>query len=286
MVAFDFPRTLRDARPHTLSRISDGDTPVIDQPVRMVSVDTPEKAEYAGLPPTAQVKLDRCRQRLQDGTYQHLPETLRTYLLERLTQDAAERHINAGIRASQEFQALLDRRLTRPDGARRKVATVPTGELIDRYGRLLAYLAPWFSGSASDPLPPRDDPQRRTFNLDMVEAGWGALFLIYPSLPQNNDLNLLLSAAATAWDGRRGAWAEFGETLLLGYEYRACIKLGVAQLDDPAAAIAEAYQRHCVDLRDLRLVGKFDYFQVPPSQRLWIWEDDLEQGRQALDLPT
>ena len=31
------------------------------------------------------------------------------------------------------------------------------------------------SGSASDPLPPRDDPQRLTFNLDMVEAGWGAL---------------------------------------------------------------------------------------------------------------
>ena len=89
---------------------------------------------------------------------QNLPETLRTYLVERLTQDAAERHINAGIRASHEFQALLDRRLTRPDGGRRKVAAVPTGELIDRYGRLLAYLAPWFSGSASDPLPPRDDP--------------------------------------------------------------------------------------------------------------------------------
>jgi hypothetical protein len=143
-------------------------------PVPGVSVDTPEKAEYAGLPPTAQAKLDRCRQRLQDGTYQQLPQT--RYLIERLTQDAAERHINAGIRASQEFQALLDRRLTRPDGVRRKVATVPTGELIDRYGRLLAYLAPWFTGSASDPLPPRDDPQRRTFNLDMVEAGWGRSF--------------------------------------------------------------------------------------------------------------
>jgi hypothetical protein len=41
-----------------------------------------------------------------------------------------------------------------------------------------------------------------------------------------------------------------------------------------------------VDLRDLRLVGRFDYFQVPPSQRLWIWEDDLPQARQDLDLPT
>ena len=48
-----------------------------------------------------------CCQRLQDGTYQNLPEALRTYLVERLTQDAAERHINASIRASQGFQALL-----------------------------------------------------------------------------------------------------------------------------------------------------------------------------------
>jgi hypothetical protein len=31
-------------------------------------------------------------------------------------------------------------------------------------------------------------------------------------------------------------------------------------------------QRLCVDLRELRLVGKFDYFQIPPSQRLWICE--------------
>jgi hypothetical protein len=97
--------------------------------------------------------------------------------------------------------------------------------------------------------------------------------LIYPSLPRNDDLNLLLAAAEAAWTNRRGAWAEFGEDLLLGYEFRAAIKLGIAELDDPAAAIADAYPRLCVDLRDLSLVGKFDYFQVPPSQRLWIWED-------------
>jgi hypothetical protein len=65
----------------------------------------------------------------------------------------------------------------------------------------------------------------------------------------NDDLNLLLGAAQAAWDGRRGAWAEFGETLLSGYEYR-------------------AYQRHCLDLRDPGLVGRFDYFQLPPSQRV------------------
>jgi hypothetical protein len=60
----------------------------------------------------------------------------------------------------------------------------------------------------------------------------------------------------------------------------------VAELDDPAAAIADAYQRLCVDLRDLELVGRFDYFQVPPSQRLWIWEDDFPQAKADLALPN
>jgi endonuclease YncB( thermonuclease family) len=285
MVAFDFPRTTRPAQPRQLARTSDGDTPVIDQPVRMVSVDTPEKQHYAGLPPTAQAKLDRCQQRLQDGTYAALPDGLREYLVGRLTPDAAERHIAAGLGASAAFEALQDQRLTKPDGSRRRVAVIPTGEFIDRYGRLLAYLAPWFAGPPGDPLPPRDAPERRTFNLDMVASGWGALFLIYPSLPRNDDLNLLLAAAAVAWDEKRGAWAAFGEELLLGYEFRAAIKLGVEELEDPAAAIADAYQRLCVDLRDLRLVGKFDYHQVPPSQRLWIWEADLAAATRDLALP-
>ena len=285
MVAFNFPRTIRPAQPRQLARTSDGDTPVIDQPIRMVSIDTPEKQHYAGLPPTAQVKLDRCRARLQDGTYAALPDGLRDFLVGRLTADAAERHIAAGLGATAAFEALQDQRLTRPDGGRRRVAVIPTGELIDRYGRLLAYLAPWFAGPPGDPLPPRDAPERRTFNLDMVDSGWAALFLIYPSLPRNDDLNLLLDAAEAAWTERRGAWQQGGETLLLGYEFRACIKLGVAELEDPAAAIADAYQRLCVDLRDLQLVGKFDYFQVPPSQRLWIWEDDLPQAKADLALP-
>jgi hypothetical protein len=33
------------------------------------------------------------------------------------------------------------------------------------------------------------------------------------------------------------------------------------------------------------VVGKFDYFQVPPSQRLWIWKDDLAAATRDLALP-
>ncbi|RAY13784.1 hypothetical protein DPM19_19215 [Actinomadura craniellae] len=285
MVTFHFPRVSRPASPRRLARTSDGDTPVIEQPIRMVSVDTPEKAAYAGAPPTAQHTLDRCRARLADGTYAMLPEDLREYLISRLTPDAAERHITAATLASAEFEALQDRRLTRPNGRRRRTAVIPTGEVIDRYGRMLAYVAPWYEGGNVDPLPPPDDPGRRTFNLDMVASGWGAMFLIYPSLPHDRDLNLLIDEAARAWDGRRGMWAEFGEDLLLAYEYRACVKLGVAKMEDPAETAAGAFQRICVDLRNLRVVGPHGYFEVPPSHRLWIWADDFDQASKDLKLP-
>ncbi|WP_206061118.1 hypothetical protein [Nonomuraea basaltis] len=99
---------------------------------------------------------------------------------------------------------------------------------MEKNGRLLAYTAPWFSGTPSDPLPPRDHPDRRTFNLDMVALGWAATFVIYPSIPRPADLNLLIDEAETAWQEQRGAWAQFGQDLLLGYEYRACIKNVVA----------------------------------------------------------
>ena len=83
----------------------------------------------------------------------------------------------------------------------------------------------------------------------MVEAGWGAQFLIYPSLPQT-----------MTW-------------------------LGVQQLDNPVAAIAEAYQRHCVVLRDLRLVGRFDYFQVHQASGCGSGRMTWTRAHQDLDLP-
>jgi endonuclease YncB( thermonuclease family) len=287
MATFDFPRAVRTAAARVLIEHSDGDTPVVEQPIRMVSVDTPEKAHYAGKPSTAQPKLDRCRARLTDGTFGTLiPDGLRDHLLSRLTPDAAERHIAAAERATAHFQSLRERRLTRSDGTTRRVAVVPTGELVDRYGRLLAYLGPWFAGADSgDPRPPRDHPDRRTFNLDMVADGWGAMFLIYPSIPREPDLRMLLDEADAAWTARRGMWEAFGEDLLLAYEYRACVKLGARDIGDPEAAVRDAYQRVCVDLDGLRTLGPFDYHEAPPSRRLWIWKDQFDQAAGDLGLP-
>jgi hypothetical protein len=120
----------------------------------------------------------------------------------------------------------------------------------------------------------------------MVALGWAATFIIYPSIPRASDLSLLLDEAEAAWQEKRGAWAQFGHDLLLGHEYRACIKLGARDLDDPADAIEDAYQRVCVDLRTLTEVGLFGHHQVPPAQRLWIWAKDLEQARKDLALES
>ncbi len=281
-VNFSFARATRPASRRRLSQVSDGDTPTIDQPIRMVSCDTPEKAQYAGGPAKSQPKLDACRERLSGNFYQSLPRALRDYFIARLTDDAAERHVEAGTRAWAVFQEVLDRRLVRPDGNRRSLAVIPTGEVIDSYGRMLAYLAPWFAGTDADPLPPRDDPRRRTFNLEMVENGWAAFFPIYPSLPNNADFNLAIAAAATAWDEKRGAWEEFGEDLLLAYEFRACIKLGTAATAEEG--IAATFQRVCVDLRDMRAVGLYGFSEVPPPYRMWIWESDMAAARDDLGI--
>jgi endonuclease YncB( thermonuclease family) len=245
IVNFNFPREIRSAQPRRLVRSSDGDTTVIEQPIRMVSCDTPEKSGYAGKPEVSQPKLDKCRQRLQGGFYNALPQALRDYLVARLTNTAAQRHIEAGERASEAFGQLLATRLTRPNGTTRSVATIPTGEIIDSHGRMLAYIAPWFTGSQSDPLPPPNDPGRRTLNLDMIATGWAAFFPIYPSLPKNSDMNLAIAEAQAAWDGNRGAWTlPSGRNLLLGYEYRMCIKLGEVKKDAAGTIVPDQNLRH------------------------------------------
>ncbi|WP_194814943.1 nuclease [Nocardia sp. XZ_19_385] len=282
MVELGFVGVSRPANDHRFVSTTDGDTPNIEMAVRMVSIDTPE-SQFGGSPPTAQAALERAKTRLTDGTFDALPKELRDYLVARITPDAAQRHLAAGKAAAEVHKQMVDTRLTRPDGSRRKMAVIATGELIESKGRMLAYTAPWFSGSASDPMPPRDDPRRRTFNLELVAAGWAATFIIYPSIPRTSDLNMLLDAAKLAWDNKSGAWTHGGADLLLAYEYRALIKLGAANLENAAATMDEAFQRVCVDLRDLTEVGLHGYHEVPPPDRLWFWAKDIEQARR--DLP-
>ena len=116
----------------------------------------------------------------------------------------------------------------------------------------------------------------------MIESGWAAFFPIYPSLPKDDDMNLAIAAAETAWSQKLGAWKKYGSKVLLGYEYRACIKLGRA--DSAAEGIDAAFQRLCVDLRSLKIVGKVGFHRVPPPYRLWVWEKDIAEARATLKL--
>jgi endonuclease YncB( thermonuclease family) len=94
-VHFNFKRNIRAPTSKKLIHTSDGATPIIEQPIRMVSCDTPEKAHFAGKPEISQPKLERCKQRLENGFYNTLPQELRNYLIDRITNDAADKHISA-----------------------------------------------------------------------------------------------------------------------------------------------------------------------------------------------
>jgi hypothetical protein len=76
MVDLGFVGPSRPANDYRFVEVTDGDTPKIEMSIRMVSIDTPE-SEFGGNPPTAQAALERTKARLQDGTYNELPEELR-----------------------------------------------------------------------------------------------------------------------------------------------------------------------------------------------------------------
>ena len=62
----------------------------------------------------------------------------------------------------------------------------------------------------------------------MISEGWAAFFPVYPGIGKPVDFNLALAGAEAAWDGKLGAWAQEGERLLLGYEFRLSVRLGKA----------------------------------------------------------
>ncbi len=262
----------------------DGDTIKIEQPVRLVSCDTPEKERPYGKAATAQPKLDQAKQRLKAGFFPLLPKGLIKYFTDRITADAAKRHINAGKDASNHFEKVKNNALNKPNGTRRKVGVLPSGEVIDSNGRMLAYIMTYLE----KPLPPKNDPARKTYNLVMVEDGWASFFPIWPSLPKDpKDFDVLYKAAKKAWNNKKGMWNKYGNNLLMPYEYRLLMKLSVKynkpkhknQNNFVKIMMDAAFQRLCVDLRTMKLVGKFDFYKVPPGHRFWIWERDWKKDK-------
>lgn len=266
--------------------VTDGDTPNVRMPIRMLSVDTPEvTARSAAGAERVDARMLQLVEWIDAGiapVSRGLAEHLRPKLA---TGKAGTLQFEQGTRASAFSKENIARRLTRPDGSQRRMFLRVADSPFDANHRLLAYVAPDFSAAERRTLP---RAERSTFNLDLVTAGWAAPFVIFPSIPGELDLPLLVEAAATAREQQRGIWAD--EDTLVAYEYRAVEKLHdvtrrIAEGADLGPAERRAWrERYCADLRDRVLHGPEAYPAVPPEHRLWIWPADLNAAIGRLNL--
>lgn len=270
----------------SLVDVTDGDTPNIRLPIRMLSVDTPEVTARSELRAAA---IDEELRQLAEWIEQGKAPISRAYaehLLPKLaTGTAGTLQYRQGKDASAFAKQNTEARLRRPNGTMRTLFVRAAERPFDDNGRLLAYTAPNYSAKELSELP-RD--QRPTFNLDMVAAGWAVPFVIYPSIPGELDLPLLVSAAASARAAGLGTWADADS--LPAYEYRAAEKLFsitrklVEGVDLGATDRFGWRSRYCVDMRTRVLVGPEGFAGIPVEYRLWLWQVDVAEAVSRLNL--
>ena len=156
---------------------------------------------------------------------------------------------------------------------------------FDRFGRLLAYVAPSYSKTERAQMTRRE---RATFNLDLIESGWATPFILFPSIPGELDLPIFLESAVSAMENKAGQYAE--EFFLPAYEYRMCEKLHditkklVAGQELSFPEQLEWRSRYCADMRTRRLYGPEAYTEIPEPYRLWVWPDDVQEAIGKLNL--
>lgn len=267
--------------------VSDGDTPNIRMPIRMLSIDTPEVTARS---PKRAAAIDEEFKQLaawiKIGTAP-VSKAFADYILPKLENvDAGTLQYNQGKAASAFYQDLIETRLTRPNSASKRNLFIRTAEShFDGYGRLLAYVAPSYSPKERAQMTRRE---RATFNLDLIDSGWAAPFILFPSIPGELDLPLFLEAAVAAKEAKRGQYQN--DLSLTGYEYRMCEKLyGITQklADGDLLSYGEQLKwrsRYCVDMRDRSLLGPENYFVIPEPYRIWIWPEDVQRAIAMLNL--
>lgn len=266
--------------------VTDGDTPNVRMPIRMLSVDTPEVTARSV---TRARAIDQEFAQLAEWIKQGLAPIsgpLADFLLPKLvTEQAGSLQFQQGKDASAFATQNAEARLTRPNGTRRNLFIRIAEPPFDDNGRLLAYVAPDYSETERRSLTRKE---RATFNLDMVSSGWAAPFVIYPAVPGELDLPLLLEAAAEAMSASGGIWS-VPETLL-AYEYRAVEKLfRITRKIVEGAEVRGSDRfswrsRYCADMRTRVLHGPEDYFDIAPLYRLWIWPADVSEAVSRLNL--
>lgn len=265
-----------------LAGLHDGDTPAIRVNIRMLSIDAPETAPLAvpgvkGLTRGTidQVFADLCAW-LKSAPREVAPP-LREHLVERLEGRAAGTlHLAQGAASKAGFSVLLERHLKRPSGRNRPLFVRIADQPFDRYGRLLAYLAPEYTPAERAAM---SRAERATFNLRMVEEGWAVSFVVFPAVPGEQDLPLLREAAYRAAAEGRGNLAD--PLALAGYEFRMlCRLVGVMR----NGARSPWIERYCADIETGCLHPPQDYVKVAPWNRLFIQPQDVRRAVAELNL--
>jgi len=279
--------TLPSLGSRSLVSVSDGDTPNIRMPIRMLSIDTPEvTARSAKGAAKVDAQLKELAQWIKDGLAP-ISTDYGNYLLPKLENvDAGTLQFTQGQQASAFFKELVNRKLTRPNSSSKRNIFVRSPERpFDSYGRLLAYIAPGYSTRDRAKMTRRE---RATFNLDMIDSGWAAPFILFPSIPGELDLPLFIEASENAKQNNLGQYQN--PLSLPGYEYRMCKKLyDISKKMLEGKRYSEKGRvrwrsRYCADMRDRQIFGQENYFTIPEPYRLWIWPDDVQQAIGQLNL--
>ncbi len=265
---------------------TDGDTPYVRTSVRMLSIDTPE-LHYPGntSPAKHDDKFAELANWIHEGVAPVEPD-LAAYLHPKLaTGTAGTLQKEQGDAAKAHFQALLDEKLTKPSGSKRSVYLRAGDEPFDQYGRLLAYMSPNYTAAELEKLSLRE---RATFNLMMIESGWAASLIIYPSLPKYRDLVLFQEVAKEAYAEKKGAWAD--PSMLAAYEFRSCYKLWETTKKLKAGQKLSSAQktgwieRYCADMTTRLIYEPQSYLRVEPYNRIFIWAEDVTEAVAKMSL--
>jgi endonuclease YncB( thermonuclease family) len=250
---------------------TDGDTPTIQAPIRMLGMDAPE-LHYGGANEANPGKFDAAFAGFLAGAGKSLDAGLKAHLALRLDGAASTRHIQAGAAAHAHFGEIVAQRLRRvsektgKEIAPRKLFTMVAQQVFDRYGRLLAYVAPNTTHEEREATPPA---QRPTFNLQMIQDGHATSLTIAPNVPKPADLQLVHDAIVTARRRRRGLWG-LGRPLLHGFEFRWIV--------DTIAGKRQGPDRYCGDIATALLYPPQHYYKVPDERRLWFFGEDLGEA--------
>ena len=267
-------------------RATDGDTPYVSMSIRMLSIDTPE-VHYPGnqKPSKQDEKLAQLSDWIQAGEAP-VSSGLAQHLYPKLaTGTAGTLQESQGESATVKFKELLNEKLKRPSGTKRSVFLRAADIPFDRYGRLLAYMAPSYS---SKELTSMSRTERATFNLHMIKSGWAASFPIYPSIPSFADLVMLQEAAKDACENKKGAWDDL--KTLTGYEFRMCVRLYEVTkklIAGKKVSSRERYgwiTRYCVDMTTREIFHPQNYYKVAPYNRIFVWPDDVAEAVGRMNL--